>query len=121
MTREALATIGGCEMTLIDELVQSRLVMLLRRERNLVLEHTLELVCTVLDRNARAYEYLGQFREATSVRESLSDIHDVMERGARLDEVMQNGERIWYKCPKCQYAMAYSDGLAHLCAKRVAP
>ncbi len=78
-------------MTPIDELVQGRLVMLLRRERNLELERVLKLTSEVLDRNARAYERLEQFHEAAAVRQSLADIFDAMRRGARRDEVMRHG------------------------------
>ena len=67
-------------MTPIDELVQSRLLMLFRRERNLVRERVLERVYEVMDCSARAYESRGQFWEAAAVRKTLSDIHDVMER-----------------------------------------
>ena len=78
-------------MTPIDELVQSRLLMLLRRERHLVLERVVELVGDVLDRNARAYERLEQFPEATAVHESSIDILDAVEREIRRDEVMRCG------------------------------
>lgn len=78
-------------MTPIDELVQDHLLKLFRRERNLMLEHVIELMVQVLNRNARAYERLEQFREATAVHESLNDILDAMDREARRDEVMRRG------------------------------
>ena len=78
-------------MTPIDELVQGHLLKLLRCERNLVIEHMLEIVGDVLARNALAYERLEQFAEATAVHESLNDIFDALDRDARRDEVMRCG------------------------------
>lgn len=78
-------------MTPIDELVQGHLLKLFRCERNLVIEHMLEIVGDVLARNALAYERLEQFAEATAVHESLNDIFDALDRDVRRDEVMRRG------------------------------
>lgn len=74
-------------MTRINELVQSRLTMLLRRDRHLYREEVLRLLTEVLTRNARAHDYLEEFSEAHALRKFHVDLLYALERADRRQEV----------------------------------
>lgn len=78
-------------MTAIDELVQSRLVMLLRRERHLYREEVLRLLAEVLGRSAGAYDYLEKFSEANALREFHVDLLYALEQSDYRQEVSSRG------------------------------